>query len=610
MADFIPYAQLTPEQKALVDSTNHRDRSFAAINGYGFDKLINDQDDWLVLMELAKQGYGLDRLFDHPVSEVRLMVARRGYALDKLINDEKVGVRHAVAEQGYGLDKLINDPSRTVRGEVALKGFGLDTLVNDPDAYVRTCVARHGYGLDKLVEDPDSWVRQTVAEMGFGLDKLVNDPEPDVRRSVAKQGHGLEKLITDPDADVRCAVAEQGYGLDRLIEDSSWFVREEVALRGFGLDRLINDESWTVRAAVAYSGYGLDKLATDPHGEVREAVDEALWDNDLTLEEWIAQNPDKCVLPENQSNTKLTSPNASLDPEAEARNKILSTINAYEVSVGMPQGERIIQVDDAGSFQLREGMGNDAFVYSRYAEKCERYLEFGFEVDDSIADVLEPYEQIKVCDTPTVFISAGFEQKPMLYTQKHLEDALHPKEDDNPHYHGLTIETIKRLPELLEKPVLMADSPARSDSVVVVLNAVDSDRLPIICAIKPDGRGFYKVDNIETNMILAVYGKDEFKRYFKDRITDERIFYFDKERGHELERLAGIQFPEYYFSRDLDTIIRAPRCFTDQQAPKTTKSSERATSLDELAARARKKANEHNKELNNSKQVAGKKRVI
>ena len=114
----------------------------------------------------------------------------------------------------------------------------------------------------------------------------------------------MEKLITDPDADVRCAVAEQGYGLDRLIEDPSWFVREEVALHGYGLDRLIDDESLTVRAAVAYSGYGLDKLATDPHGEVREAVDEALWDNDLTLEEWIAQNPDKCALPENRLHHK------------------------------------------------------------------------------------------------------------------------------------------------------------------------------------------------------------------------------------------------------------------------------------------------------------------
>lgn len=414
------------------------------------------------------------------------------------------------------------------------------------------------------VDSEDFGIRFDAVNEGLGWDKLVDDPDPRVRFAVAKHDFGLDKLIDDPDEDVRLVVACKINEPDRFAVDPDKFVS-------------------------VFSPFG------------RKGP---------TLEEWIAQNPDRCALPENQSNTKITSPNASLDPEAEARNRILSTINAYEVSVGMSQGERIVQVDDTGSFQLREGLGNDAFVYSRYAEKCERYLEFGFEVDDSIADVLEPYEQIKVCDTPTVFISAGFEQKPMLYTQKHLEDALHPKEDDNPHYHGLTIETIKRLPELLEKPVLMADSPARSDSVVVVLNAVDSDRLPIICAIKPDGRGFYKVDNIETNMILAVYGKNEFKRYFKDRITDERIFYFDKERGHELERLAGIQFPEYYFSRDLGSIIRAPRCFTDQQAPKTTKSSERATSLDELAARARKKANEHNKELSSSKQVAEKKRVI
>lgn len=557
MADFIPYAQLTPEQKAMVDNEDYLTRAEAALNGLGLDKLVDDLFPY-VRKSVAYYKFGLDKLFFDSEWDVRECAERSlsGLTVEEWIaqNPDKCALPE---------NHLVGNSEREFIPYAELTPEQ-KALVDSVDNDIRFVAVDEGLGWDKLVDDPSWEVRQCVAFKDYGLDRLVDDPDPRVRFAVAKRDFGLDKLIDDPDEDVRLVVACKINEPDRFADDPDKFVS-------------------------VFSPFG------------RKGP---------TLEEWIAQNPDSCALPENQSNTKLASPHASLDPEAEARNRILSTINAYEVSVGMPQGERIIQVDDTGSFQLKEGMGNDAFVYSRYAEKCERYLEFGFEVDDSIADVLEPYEQIKVCDTPTVFISAGFEQKPMLYTQKHLEDALHPKEDDNPHYHGLTIETIKRLPELLEKPVLMADSPARSDSVVVVLNAVDSDRLPIICAIKPDGRGFYKVDNIETNMILAVYGKDEFKRYFKDRITDERIFYFDKERGHELERLAGIQFPEYYFSRDLDTIIRAPRCFTDQQAPKTTKSSERATSLDELAARARKKANEHNKELNSSKQVAGKKRVI
>ena len=212
--------------------------------------------------------------------------------------------------------------------------------------------------------------------------------------------------------------------------------------------------------------------------------------------------------------------------------------------------------------------------------------------------------------TAPKLLRVGFEQKPMLYTQKHLEDALHPKTEDNPHYHGLSIETMKRLPELLEEPVLMADSPARNDSIVVALNAVDEDGLPIICAIKPDGKGYYDIGNIETNMILAVYGKNEFERYFSDRITEDRIFFFNKERGHELERLAGIQFPEYYFSRDLSSIVREPVCVSMRKQEERTEPTKRVSSVEELAARGKQKAEEHNKNLKNTEVKSAKKGQI
>ena len=68
------------------------------------------------------------------------------------------------------------------------------------------------------------------------------------------------------------------------------------------------------------------------------------------------------------------------------------------------------------------------------------------------------------------------------------------------------------------------------------------------------------MQNIETNFILSVYGKDEFELFFKDRITPEKIVFYDAEKGQKLERLAGIQFPDYYSSITPNIIIKQPAC--------------------------------------------------
>lgn len=65
MADFIPYAELTPEQKALVDSFFTYRRVEAAKRGLGLDKLVADKKP-AVRLEVAEHEYGLDKLFKDP----------------------------------------------------------------------------------------------------------------------------------------------------------------------------------------------------------------------------------------------------------------------------------------------------------------------------------------------------------------------------------------------------------------------------------------------------------------------------------------------------------------------------------------------------------------
>ena len=158
--------------------------------------------------------------------------------------------------------------------------------------------------LDKIV-DANYWgMRIEAARDGYGLDKLINDPDTLVRQTVAHQGYGLDILINDESWWVRAEVAMQGYGLDILINDEEDDVREVVARHGYRLDILINDKESSVRTAVAKQGYGLDKLANDKAWGVREAVKAYLKEHNLTLEQWIEQNPDKCALPHDANQLK------------------------------------------------------------------------------------------------------------------------------------------------------------------------------------------------------------------------------------------------------------------------------------------------------------------
>lgn len=244
--------------------------------------------------------------------------------------------------------------------------------------------------------------------------------------------------------------------------------------------------------------------------------------------------------------------------------RIIIAIWQYETSVEMPDEERVTYTDANRRIHLKAG-DNQAPSYAGYARKCEEYLRFGYEVDEATFGNMPPLEQIKVCDTPRILLEAGFEQKPMLYTQRHLEDALHPKSIDNSHWHGLDVSQLKRLPELLEKPVMLADSPARKDCLLAVLCAVDDERLPLIVPIKPDGRGHYQLQDIETNHILSVYGKDDFPKYFEERIMPHRLVYFNKERGHTLETLAELQlFRCHSIEHDpFNVILRRPQCLVN-----------------------------------------------
>lgn len=159
-----------------------------------------------------------------------------------------------------------------------------------------------------------------------------------------------------------------------------------------------------------------------------------------------------------------------------------------------------------------------------------------------------------------------------FYTYNHLRDALVPKGfyPSNvrvKHPHGLTLEQIKRLPELLERPVVLMDSD-RDDTMIAVLADVDGDGLPLIAALRPGVNAVSGGRCVPGTIVCSVYGKPESYFLHKMQQMPQRVLYQDIEKGRELDARAKLQlFGGNIASPDLDRkIIRLPECIVKLQA--------------------------------------------
>ena len=115
--------------------------------------------------KMAKQGFFLDKFVYDGFHKIRKAVAEQGYGFEKLINDEHWCVRLAIAKQGYGLNKFVYDDCYKIRVLVAKQRYGLSELVNDKHWCVRLTVAKRGYGLDKLIDDYDEKVKKVARKL-------------------------------------------------------------------------------------------------------------------------------------------------------------------------------------------------------------------------------------------------------------------------------------------------------------------------------------------------------------------------------------------------------------------------------------------------------------
>ena len=243
-------------------------------------------------------------------------------------------------------------------------------------------------------------------------------------------------------------------------------------------------------------------------------------------------------------------------------------------------GDRSRGNEDSGTPISGELKGNTEKTAEALKEASAvlRDMSFSEQVDNALNGKMSAYENLKVCDTPQILIDAGCRPLPMLYTQQHLRDAIKPKSDTNSHLHGLTIEQIKEIPSLLEKPAILFDSisPIQNgnNSIIAVLNKTDNDNAPIVVSIKPNGTGVYQLERVESNFITSIYGKDKgFNNYIERAAKSGNILFWDKQMSQELFMFQGLQLPEALNNLDSDIIIHQSRNIVN---PKTKEISDKS----------------------------------
>lgn len=180
------------------------------------------------------------------------------------------------------------------------------------------------------------------------------------------------------------------------------------------------------------------------------------------------------------------------------------------------------------------------------------------QIDDALAGKMQKWQQIYFGMTSDILQRAGLKNLPILYTQKHLRDALAPK-NQKKHTHGLTKAQLLKIPEQLESPVMIMDSISRSDSVVVVTDMLDGDGCPIIAALIPNGTGMLDLQTVDSNFMTSIYGRENFNQFVSSAVHKGALIYANKNKTHNLYTQLRVQFPQALTNVSFDTIIRQSR---------------------------------------------------
>lgn len=190
-----------------------------------------------------------------------------------------------------------------------------------------------------------------------------------------------------------------------------------------------------------------------------------------------------------------------------------------------------------------------------FSSTQEKYNEnFAKQVDDYISGNMKSSDFINVSSTPKVLQDIGMPDNQIILKQSKLKTILKESNNPNDNLHGLSVETVKRIPEAISNPLNVLKSSTNENSIVVITDLADKFERPIIASIEMNYKG--QIGNIEFlfNRLTSAYGKNNYDSFMQGEIAKGNLLY-DIDEGiiKELPTSTRLQLPEG-ISSSVDTV--------------------------------------------------------
>lgn len=197
----------------------------------------------------------------------------------------------------------------------------------------------------------------------------------------------------------------------------------------------------------------------------------------------------------------------------------------------------------SGAYERAEQAANEILNSDKQVNKSiqhnleETNKEYKAEIDKVLSESYvrkDEYNDVRICKTPAIYGEIGLDTtKDMFMSREHIRY-------DN-RIHGIEKEQFYNLPNLLAEPAIIMKSMSKDKAIVAILNDIDKNKLPVMAAIEPNGKGTYDFKQIDSNFIMTVYGRNKFENFVNKALEENKLLFTDQKVINELEKKAGIE---------------------------------------------------------------------
>lgn len=176
--------------------------------------------------------------------------------------------------------------------------------------------------------------------------------------------------------------------------------------------------------------------------------------------------------------------------------------------------------------------------------------DFKQTIDDFLNGNINPTDQIFVCQTTEVMRVCGADNLDVMIYQDTIRKILSDDLSKFEHPHNLTVDTLKQLPDQLQKPVMVFKG-SHEGSIVLVTDLFNenSEQIIISCELNSINKRH------EINRITSMYGKENIANYINTQIKKDSLIGCHKKIANQMLQSVGLYLPSEETFIDYTNII-------------------------------------------------------